>query len=107
MVSKQTANSGRRLPPAAGKGRPKGSPNKFTRTAREAFLYAFEAIGGADALAKWGKDNPAEFYRLYGRLIPTEHTIGATDGEPAHFALYVPVKDNAGALLPLDHCPRA
>lgn len=54
----------------AGKGRRKGVPNKITQSAREAFEYAFRAIGGGPALATWAKDNRTEFYKLYGKLIP-------------------------------------
>lgn len=55
-------------------GRPKGSPNKLTKSAREAFQLAFDAQGGSDGLVKWAKKNPTEFYKLYARLIPIEHT---------------------------------
>jgi hypothetical protein len=24
-------------------------------------------------MAKWAKDHPTDFYRLYGRLLPLEH----------------------------------
>lgn len=60
-------------PPNAGKGRKKGVPNKLTKSAREAFQHAFEAIGGAAELAEWAKANPTEFFKLYARLIPVEH----------------------------------
>lgn len=63
-----------------GKGRPKGSKNKFTKSAREAFQFAFDELGGPAQLAEWGKANPTEFYKLYGRLIPVEHT--GEDGKP-------------------------
>lgn len=39
-------------------------------SAKEAFVYAFDAIGGADKLAAWALDNPTEFYRLFSKLIP-------------------------------------
>jgi hypothetical protein len=60
-------------PPNAGKGRPKGSPNKLTKSARDAFALAFEQLGGARALGVWAEDNRTEFYKLYARLIPVEH----------------------------------
>lgn len=71
MVNKQTAANaiGKGKP---GPGRPKGSANKTTKAAREAFALAFDAIGGAKALAKWARDNETEFYKLYARLIPVE-----------------------------------
>lgn len=58
--------------PNGGKGRPPGATNKTTRSAREAFQHAFDKIGGAERLALWAKDNEAEFYKLYGRLIPVD-----------------------------------
>lgn len=61
-----------RLP---GPGRPKGSPNKLTRTAKENFMAAFETIGGAASFAEWANRNKTDFYKIYGRLIPTDVTI--------------------------------
>ena len=54
------------------KGRPLGVTNRMTRAAKEAFEYAFDAMGGAEKLAAWGKRHPTDFYRLYARLIPTD-----------------------------------
>lgn len=65
-------------------GRQPGSPNKVSKSAREAFTLAFEAIGGADALGKWARDNRTAFYQLYGRLIPVD--VSGEGGEA------VPVK---------------
>lgn len=56
----------------AGKGRPKGSKNKFGQEAKEAFALAFEGIGGVPALTKWAQKNPETFYKLYSKLIPVE-----------------------------------
>ena len=55
-----------------GPGRPKGSANKTTSAAREAFEYAFEGIGGKDKLKEWANDpeHQTEFYRLYARMLP-------------------------------------
>ncbi len=60
-------------PPNAGKGRPKGVPNKATTSAREAFALAFDGIGGFAALTTWARENTTEFFKLYARLIPVEH----------------------------------
>jgi hypothetical protein len=79
--------------PNGGKGRPKGTPNKLTRDARQAFQYAFEKVGGADQLAAWAKDNAGEFYKLFARLIPVDNRVSDPDGKPLHFTLYVPNKD--------------
>lgn len=55
-------------------GRVKGTPNKTTASAREAFQHAFNGIGGAQALTNWARENQTEFYKLFGRLIPVEHS---------------------------------
>jgi hypothetical protein len=57
-------------------GRPKGSQNKFTSSAKEAFQLAFDKLGGATELAKWAKENQGEFYKLYSKLIPVDVTSG-------------------------------
>jgi hypothetical protein len=68
-------------PPNAGKGRPKGVPNKLTKSAREAFQLAFDAIqAGNTRLSDWAKANPTEFYKLYARLIPVEHVGEGGEG---------------------------
>lgn len=59
-----------------GPGRPKGSPNKLTRTVRQAFEEAFEELNRDPdkpyALAQWGKKNPDKFYLLSQKLIPAQ-----------------------------------
>ena len=58
-------------------GRKKGTPNRITRTAKEAYAYAFDALGGAERLHEWAQSDPnnlREFYRLHARLIPIEMT---------------------------------
>ena len=67
-------------PPNAGKGRPKGIPNRLTKSAREAFQLAFDQMGGGPKLAEWAKKNPTEFYKLYARLIPVEHVGEGGEG---------------------------
>lgn len=58
-------------------GRPKGSVNRLSKVALEAFELAFDAIGGPDALASWARKNRTEFYKLYARRIPvTVQTAG-------------------------------
>jgi hypothetical protein len=56
----------------AGKGRPKGSKNKTTVAIKTAILTAFEQRGGVSSLVKWAAENETEFYKLWGRLAPTE-----------------------------------
>jgi hypothetical protein len=72
--TKQLPAVAKRKPPAAGRGRKKGEQNKLTKSVKEAFMYAAQAIGGPEALAEWAVENRTEFYKLYARLIPTEVT---------------------------------
>lgn len=53
-------------------GRQKGTPNRTTTAIKDAFKEAFDDMGGVQALVKWGKANPGQFYPLAARLIPTE-----------------------------------
>lgn len=68
------APTGRPKPPNAGKGRKKGSKNKVTASVKQALTEAFEKRGGVASLVKWAKLNETEFYKLWGRLVPTEVT---------------------------------
>ena len=70
-----------RRPPNAGKGRPKGVPNKLTTTAREAFQHAMDKNGGAEWLATWAAGNPDEFFKLYARMIPVQNEVTGKDGK--------------------------
>ena len=56
----------------AGKGRPKGSPNKTGAVIRWGLVEAYRRLGGVDGLVRWGKRKPDLFYPLLGRLIPAE-----------------------------------
>jgi hypothetical protein len=56
----------------AGKGRPRGSPNKIHASVRWNLLEAYRRLGGVEALTAWGKANPHLFYPLLKSLIPCE-----------------------------------
>jgi hypothetical protein len=71
----------------AGKGRPKGSKNKFTRNIKDAVLQAFEegpagttGEGGVEWLRKQMKSNPTAFLNMLGKLLPMQLTN--EDDEP-------------------------
>lgn len=64
----------------AGKGRPKGALNKTTSSVKAALTAAFEQRGGVDALVTWANEQPTEFYKLWGRLVP--HEVSGPDGAP-------------------------
>ena len=72
----------------AGKGRPKGSPNKITADLKRAILEAAEAAGGeggtAGYLARQADENPAAFMTLLGKVLPTTLNGPGENGEHLH-----------------------
>jgi hypothetical protein len=62
--------------PNGGKGRPKGTPNKTTRTAKEAIALAAEGLGGTDRLIAWAQEDPlnerAFWSSIYPKLLPVQ-----------------------------------
>lgn len=62
----------------------KGIPNKTTATAKEAFQLAFEGLGGHKALQDWAAENRTEYYKIYGRLIPTDVNANVTGNINVH-----------------------
>jgi hypothetical protein len=82
--TKETANTGRPKPPAAGKGRPKGALNKTTRAAKDAIALAAENLGGVERLTQWAQESPenerAFWVSVYPKLIPV--TLAGDDKQP-------------------------
>ncbi len=69
----------RRLPPAAGKGRPKGAVNKTTALLKDAILTAATQAGdktGKDGLVSYltqqAEENPVAFMGLLGKVLPLQ-----------------------------------
>ena len=60
----------------AGKGRPKGSPNKITSDLKRAILEAAEAAGGEGGMTAYltvqARKNPAAFMTLLGKVLPMQ-----------------------------------
>lgn len=56
----------------AGKGRPKGSPNKATAAVKDMILQALANKGGIEYLEKQADENPTAFLTLVGKIIPTQ-----------------------------------
>lgn len=83
MVKETRSKPGRVGDGTPGPGRPKGSKNKLGAAAKDAFQGAFDELGGQRGLVAWAKadeKNLGEFYKLYARLIPLEHS--GPDGGP-------------------------
>lgn len=68
----------------AGKGRPKGSPNKITADVKRAILEAAEAAGGEGGMVGYltlqASENPAAFMTLIGKVLPL--TVAGDDENP-------------------------
>jgi hypothetical protein len=67
-------------PPAAGKGRPKGSKNKVQQDVREMVLAALSDAGGRKYLAEQAEENPGAFMALVGKCLPKDINLKATVG---------------------------
>ena len=59
-------------PPNAGKGRPKGVPNKTTGQLKEMILQALAGAGGVAYLQTQASKNPNAFLSLVGRVLPLQ-----------------------------------
>lgn len=53
-------------------GRKPGVPNKLSGTVKDSVVAVFKELDGVAGMAKWAKDNPTEFYKIYSRLLPIE-----------------------------------
>lgn len=53
-------------------GRKAGTPNKLTRTIKEAIEQAFDDVGGSKYLSKMAMEQPAAFMTLLGKVLPTQ-----------------------------------
>src|SRR5689334_23950904 len=62
----------------AGAGRPKGSPNKFTKALKDMILEAADRAGGEGGtvayLERQAVGNPGPFMALLGKVLPTQLT---------------------------------
>ncbi len=65
----------------AGKGRPRGVPNRLSNELREMILDSLHAVGGADYLCRMAEEQPVAYLSLLGKLLPLEARLGAGPGE--------------------------
>ena len=90
------------IPFAAGNpGRPPG-PNRVTVSVKAALEAAFLGLGGVPALIAWGQQEPGEFYRLWGKLLPRNVTI---EGGAQLGIVILPPLGSATATASASICP--
>ena len=90
MDTKQSEDTDKKMPPAAGNGRPKGSPNKSTAAVREAIAKMAEM--NAPRFALWldevAQKSPEKACDIYLRAIEyhipklARTEVTGTDGQP-------------------------
>jgi hypothetical protein len=60
--------------PKRGPGRPKGSPNKIQKAAKDAIAAAAEKLGGEKRLVEWAQEDAKNEYafwvNVYPKLLP-------------------------------------
>lgn len=78
-------------------GRKAGTPNKDTKSVREAWLEAFPLVNAKVPLHEWGAENPDKFYALSTKLIPVDVTSGGQPIKPSRveIALVAPESPDA------------
>jgi hypothetical protein len=67
----------------AGRGRPKGVPNKTTAAVKDMVTQALSEAGGVDYLVTQAKMNPGSFLTLVGKVIPLQ-VAGDKDNPVQH-----------------------
>lgn len=81
---------------SARRGRPKGTPNKFTKLLREAILLAAENAGGKGGtvgyLTKQARENPQTFLPLLGKVLPLQ--IAGDPDNPVKHAVEIHIVDH-------------
>ena len=67
----------------AGKGRPKGTPNKVTQAAKDAIAQAAAELGGYERLVAWAKEDAKNEHTFWGTIYPKLLPL-QVDGEFDH-----------------------
>jgi hypothetical protein len=79
-----------------GPGRPKGSLNKTTATAKEAIALAAEGLGGTDRLIAWAKEDAknehAFWATIYPKLLPLQ--VSGENGEAIGVVVFKGLNEN-------------
>lgn len=73
--------------PKKSPGRPKGSPNKVNKAAKDAIADAAEALGGVERLVDWAKEDPLNervfWSSIYPKLLPLQ--VSGEGGGPIQY----------------------
>lgn len=70
LVSTDPAQKPKRKPPAAGRGRKKGSKNKVSRDLKEMIWGALDQAGGQQYLLEQAEKKPEAFLSLVAKTMP-------------------------------------
>jgi len=73
-----------------------GTPNKYGRSVKNAFIDAFELMGGVNALVAWGQQEPTHFYRCLVQIAP-KTIVG--EGDDGAIKILVSVEDVERAVI--------
>jgi len=68
------------MPPNAGKGRGKGTPNKINKALKDMILGALDDNGGQAYLSQQARENPTAFLTLIGKVLPVTLMGNGEDG---------------------------
>lgn len=53
-------------------GRPRGTGNVLSYECKRSILSVYEALGGAEAMLAWAKNNEDKYYDILVRILPKE-----------------------------------
>lgn len=89
--SPKKGNAGAAHLPHPGPGRPKGIPNKLSRTAKETIQKVFEELGDWGGMKRWAEKserNLTVFYsEIFPKLIPLDVSHSGEIGHTVQFIM--------------------